>query len=75
MVGDLLPLSNDVTSENANSATYKVQTIHRKCDADGNTLMHTHLHAWHHCVCSKADKSDFSDNLLFWIICTTACLY
>lgn len=27
-VGGLLPLSNDVTLEKANSATYKVQTIH-----------------------------------------------
>lgn len=58
-VGGLLPLSNDVTSENANSATYKVQTIHRKCDAAGSTLTHTHLHARHHSICSKADKSDF----------------
>ena len=24
-----------------------------------NTFMHTHLHALHHCICSKANKSDF----------------
>ena len=40
-VGGSVSLPNDVTLGNANSAAYKTQTIHGKCDVAGK---HTHAY-------------------------------
>lgn len=42
-LGYLLPLANNVASENANSDTYQTQTIHGKYDMPG-THTHTYTH-------------------------------